>query len=85
MKYAMKVIKKGRLTNGQVNNLTESVKVMNEVNILMALRHVSYFGFCFSPTLKENESLLMNVPFPSGYFYLKAHLTEIDLRQFMKI
>ncbi|CAK1556321.1 unnamed protein product [Leptosia nina] len=39
MKYAMKIIKKGRLTNGQINNLTDPIKVMNEVNILKALRH----------------------------------------------
>ncbi|CAH4028528.1 ovarian-specific serine/threonine-protein kinase Lok-like [Pieris brassicae] len=39
MKFAMKVVKKGKLTNGQINNLTDPVKVMNEVNILKALRH----------------------------------------------
>ncbi|VVC89309.1 unnamed protein product [Leptidea sinapis] len=38
-KHAMKIIRKCRLTNGQINHLNEPVKIMNEVNILKALRH----------------------------------------------
>ncbi|XP_045448052.1 ovarian-specific serine/threonine-protein kinase Lok-like [Melitaea cinxia] len=38
-KYAMKVIKKSRLTNGQINHLNDPVKIMNEINIMTALRH----------------------------------------------
>lgn len=40
-KYAMKIIKKSRLTNGQVNNLNDPEKIMNEVNIMKTIRHVS--------------------------------------------
>lgn len=40
-KHAMKIIKKLRLTNGQINNLNDPQKIMNEVNIMKALRHVS--------------------------------------------
>lgn len=36
----MKVIKKSRLTNGQIHNLNDPAKIMNEVNILKALKHV---------------------------------------------
>lgn len=39
----MKIIKKSRLTNGQINHLTDPDKIMNEINIMKALRHVSYF------------------------------------------
>ncbi|KPI94446.1 PREDICTED: ovarian-specific serine/threonine-protein kinase Lok-like [Papilio xuthus] len=38
-KHAMKIIKKCRLTNGEVNNLTDPQRIMNEVNIMKALRH----------------------------------------------
>ncbi|CAH2232858.1 jg16618 [Pararge aegeria aegeria] len=38
-KYAMKVIKKSRLSNGQVNHLNDPVKIMNEVRIMKALKH----------------------------------------------
>ncbi|XP_068633147.1 ovarian-specific serine/threonine-protein kinase Lok-like [Battus philenor] len=38
-KFAMKIIKKSRLTNGQINNLTDPKKIMNEVTIMKALRH----------------------------------------------
>ncbi|CAG9561957.1 unnamed protein product [Danaus chrysippus] len=38
-KHAMKVIKKSRLTNGQIHNLNDPAKIMNEVNILKALKH----------------------------------------------
>ncbi|KAG6443717.1 hypothetical protein O3G_MSEX003026 [Manduca sexta] len=38
-KHAMKIIKKCRLTNGQVNHLNDPVKIMNEINIMKALRH----------------------------------------------
>ncbi|CAH2048594.1 unnamed protein product, partial [Iphiclides podalirius] len=38
-KHAMKIIKKLRLTNGQINNLNDPQKIMNEVNIMKALRH----------------------------------------------
>ncbi|XP_046965621.1 ovarian-specific serine/threonine-protein kinase Lok-like [Vanessa cardui] len=38
-KHAMKVIKKSRLTNGQLNHLNNPAKIMNEINIMKALRH----------------------------------------------
>ncbi|XP_053609286.1 ovarian-specific serine/threonine-protein kinase Lok [Plodia interpunctella] len=38
-KHAMKIIKKSRLTNGQINHLTDPKKIMNEINIMKALRH----------------------------------------------
>ncbi|CAH0398384.1 unnamed protein product [Chilo suppressalis] len=38
-KHAMKIIKKSRLTNGQINHLTDPVKIMNEINIMKALKH----------------------------------------------
>ncbi|XP_059048501.1 ovarian-specific serine/threonine-protein kinase Lok-like [Achroia grisella] len=38
-KYAMKIIKKSRLTNGQFNNLNDPKKIMNEINIMKALKH----------------------------------------------
>ncbi|CAH2096256.1 unnamed protein product [Euphydryas editha] len=38
-KHAMKVIKKSRLTNGQINHLNDPAKIMNEINIMTALRH----------------------------------------------
>ncbi|CAG4956066.1 unnamed protein product [Colias eurytheme] len=38
-KYAMKIIKKCRLTNGQMNHLNDPMKIMNEVKILKALKH----------------------------------------------
>ncbi|XP_013186869.1 ovarian-specific serine/threonine-protein kinase Lok [Amyelois transitella] len=38
-KHAMKMIKKSRLTNGQINHLTDPEKIMNEINIMKALRH----------------------------------------------
>ncbi|XP_045772874.1 ovarian-specific serine/threonine-protein kinase Lok [Maniola jurtina] len=38
-KYAMKVIKKSRLSNGQINHLNDPVKIMNEVKIMKALKH----------------------------------------------
>ncbi|KAM3965326.1 cell cycle checkpoint kinase 2 [Aphomia sociella] len=37
--YAMKIIKKSRLTNGQLNNLNDPKKIMNEIKIMKALRH----------------------------------------------
>lgn len=40
-KHAMKVIKKSRLTNGQVNHLNDPKKILNEINIMLALKHVS--------------------------------------------
>lgn len=48
----MKIIKKSRLTNGQANNLNDPEKIMNEILIMKALRHVSTKivnnGFYFS-------------------------------------
>lgn len=41
-KYAMKIIKKSRMTNGQINHLNDPEKIMNEINIMKAVRHVSY-------------------------------------------
>ncbi|XP_075977528.1 ovarian-specific serine/threonine-protein kinase loki [Anticarsia gemmatalis] len=38
-KYAMKIIKKSRLTNGQMNHLNDPEKIMNEINIMKAVRH----------------------------------------------
>ncbi|KAL4713995.1 hypothetical protein ACJJTC_005626 [Scirpophaga incertulas] len=38
-KHAMKVIKKSRLTNGQVHHLNDPEKIMNEIYIMKALRH----------------------------------------------
>ncbi|XP_063364229.1 ovarian-specific serine/threonine-protein kinase Lok-like [Cydia amplana] len=38
-KHAMKIIKKSRMTNGQVNNLNDPEKIRNEINIMTALRH----------------------------------------------
>lgn len=38
-KHAMKMIKKSRLSNGQFNHLTNPEKIMNEINIMKALRH----------------------------------------------
>ncbi|XP_023936080.1 ovarian-specific serine/threonine-protein kinase Lok-like [Bicyclus anynana] len=38
-KYAMKVIKKSRLTNGQINHLNDPIKIMNEVRIMKTLKH----------------------------------------------
>nr|XP_021188313.2 ovarian-specific serine/threonine-protein kinase Lok [Helicoverpa armigera] len=38
-KYAMKIIKKSRLTNGHVNHLNDPEKIMNEINIMKAVRH----------------------------------------------
>ncbi|XP_072949165.1 ovarian-specific serine/threonine-protein kinase Lok [Epargyreus clarus] len=38
-KHAMKIIKKSRLTNGKIDNLNDPAKIMNEVNIMKALRH----------------------------------------------
>ncbi|CAB3221889.1 unnamed protein product [Arctia plantaginis] len=38
-KYAMKIIKKSRLTNGQMNNLNDPQKIMNEINIMKSVRH----------------------------------------------
>lgn len=37
----MKIIKKSRLTNGQINNLNDPQKIMNEINIMKSVRHVS--------------------------------------------
>lgn len=39
-KHAMKVIKKSRISNGQINNLNDPAKIMNEINIMKSLRHV---------------------------------------------
>ncbi|CAG9102216.1 unnamed protein product [Plutella xylostella] len=39
VQYAMKIIKKSRLTNGHMNNLNDPAKIMNEINIMKALRH----------------------------------------------
>lgn len=38
-KHAMKIIKKSRLTNGQVTHLNDPEKIMNEIRIMKALRH----------------------------------------------
>lgn len=38
-KHAMKIIKKSRLTNGQINHINKPAKIMNEINIMKALRH----------------------------------------------
>ncbi|KAJ0176665.1 hypothetical protein K1T71_007844 [Dendrolimus kikuchii] len=38
-KHAMKVIKKNRLSTGQVSQLNDPVKIMNEIKIMKALRH----------------------------------------------
>ncbi|XP_063826055.1 ovarian-specific serine/threonine-protein kinase Lok [Ostrinia nubilalis] len=38
-KHAMKIIKKSRLTNGQMNHLNDPEKIMNEIIIMKALRH----------------------------------------------
>ncbi|CAG4982930.1 unnamed protein product [Parnassius apollo] len=38
-KYAMKIIKKSRFPNGQINHLNDPQKIANEVNIMKALRH----------------------------------------------
>lgn len=37
----MKIIKKNRLTNGQIQQMNNPAKIMNEINIMKALRHVS--------------------------------------------
>ncbi|CAH0715605.1 unnamed protein product, partial [Brenthis ino] len=38
-KHAMKVIKKNRISNGEINHLNDPAKIMNEVNIMKTLRH----------------------------------------------
>ncbi|XP_026761817.2 ovarian-specific serine/threonine-protein kinase Lok [Galleria mellonella] len=38
-KYAMKIIRKSRVTNGQLNNLNDPKKIMNEINIMKSLKH----------------------------------------------
>uniref|UniRef100_A0A2H1X294 SFRICE_017898 n=1 Tax=Spodoptera frugiperda TaxID=7108 RepID=A0A2H1X294_SPOFR len=38
-KYAMKIIKKSRLTNGQINHLNDPEKIMNEIAIMKAVQH----------------------------------------------
>lgn len=38
-RYAMKIIKKNKITNGQVSALNDPQKIMNEVNILKSLKH----------------------------------------------
>ncbi|CAG9786697.1 unnamed protein product [Diatraea saccharalis] len=38
-KHAIKIIKKSRLTNGQLNNLTDPIKIINEINIMKSLNH----------------------------------------------
>lgn len=45
----MKIIKKSRLTNGQKNHLNDPEKIMNEIIIMKALRHVSHKYFIKVP------------------------------------
>lgn len=38
-KHAMKIIKKSRLTNGQITHMNDPEKIMNEINIMKSVRH----------------------------------------------
>lgn len=40
----MKIIKKSRLTNGQINHLNDPEKIMNEIAIMKAVQHVSRYN-----------------------------------------